>query len=180
MKKLKDFFVEYFFYFFIYAIFGWLYEIILFLIVDHKFINRGFLFGPYLPVYGFGAILLIYILRKNIVKKRSFWQHVLNIIFVFIVVFIITTVVEYIAHYVLDTYFDIILWDYSHDYWNINGRVCFAASRNFAIGGTFLALIVQPWLFNYSKKYPYKKRAWISLILFAFVIIDFIISITYR
>ena len=139
-EKKYERFNNYIIYFMLYAIIGWIYEVLLELLVwHHGFVNRGTLFGPWLPVYGFGGLLLAITLNKLLKKKKkNLIEWIINILTVFIAVFIITTVVEYITHYVLDTYFNIKLWDYSKDFLNINGRVCFNASRNFAVGGTIL------------------------------------------
>ena len=55
---------KYIFLFFIYSFIGWIIEIILTIVMDHKLINRGFLIGPYLPIYGFGCVFLVFILDR--------------------------------------------------------------------------------------------------------------------
>ncbi len=50
MKKILNFIIDNYIIFYVYAIIGWIYEVSLFLIRDHKFVNRGVLFGPYLPI----------------------------------------------------------------------------------------------------------------------------------
>ncbi|MEE3343860.1 MAG: putative ABC transporter permease [Bacilli bacterium] len=171
-KKIRNLFI----YFFVYAVIGWIYELFIFYYHGEGWINRGFLYGPYLPVYGFGMLLLIAAL-KNIMNKKFKMGKIINVLLVLIGVFIIATLTEYIAHYILDTYFNIKLWDYSKQFLNINGRVCFNASRNFAIGGTFLLYCINPIVDKFIKKTKEKKLNTITIVLFAIVIIDLIITI---
>lgn len=175
MKKIIDFFEKNFYIFIVYAVIGWIYEVVWHLIVKNMFVNRGFLFGPYLPIYGFGAIVLYYILWKFKEKKHKIGKIDITPILVFILIFIITTVIEFIAHLILDQYFGIVLWDYTNDYWNIDGRVCFAASRNFAIGGTIGLYLIQPIIEKTFKKMPSKRKHLIFIPLFIIVLLDFII-----
>ena len=171
-KKLVSSFII----FFVYAVIGWIYELFIFYYHDGVWINRGFLYGPYLPVYGFGGLLLVNVLGKLLKKKKkNLFDWCVNILMVLVAVFVITTVVEYIAHYMLDTYFNIKLWDYSKEFLNINGRVCFNASRNFAIGGTVILFVIEPLIEKFIKKC--KKIDMISIILFIIVVSDFIITI---
>ena len=109
MKKLDTFFKKNFLIFITYAFIGWIYEVMWFIFMRGKFVNRGFLNGPYLPIYGFGALILYYMLRNFMKKKHKVGKLNINLILVFIIIFIVTTVVEFIAHYILDTYFNIVL-----------------------------------------------------------------------
>lgn len=177
MEKFLKFVEKNYFIFIVYAFLGWIYEVSLYLIRDHVFVNRGFLLGPYLPIYGFGALILYYLIYKFAIKKHKIGKVNITPVLVFIIIFIVTTVVEYIAHFVLDEYFGIILWDYTNDYWNINGRVCFEASRNFAIVGTVCLYFVQPLLENKLFKLKDNYQHILFVILFIPVIVDFIIKI---
>lgn len=178
MKRYVVLFEKMFLIFFVFSCLGWIYEVLLYLIRDNEFVNRGFLVGPYLPIYGFGALILYYLLWNFIKKKHKIGKVNINIILVFVIIFIVTTFVEYVSHYFLDTYFGIILWDYSDDFLNINGRVCFEASRNFAIGGTFSLYCIQPLIERFVTKFNNKKFYHIIIgILFLIMIADFLIKI---
>lgn len=174
IKKARDYFII----FFVYAVIGWLYEVLLFYFRGDGLINRGFLYGPYLPVYGFGALLLVVLLSKLLNrKKENIWQWVKDILLVLIFVFLISTAVEYVSHYILDTFFNIKLWDYSKQFLNINGRVCFGASRNFAIGGTIFLFLLQPFVNKFLSNTDERKINYLSLVLFVIVIIDLVITL---
>ena len=76
-----------FLYFMIYSFLGWLCECIYCSIPEKKFINRGFLMGPYCPIYGFGALLVLYLLHP----------FASNIIILFLAGVIVTSILEYIT-----------------------------------------------------------------------------------
>lgn len=173
IKKLRDCFI----YFFVYAVIGWIYELFIFYYHGEGWINRGFLYGPYLPVYGFGMLLLIASLKNIVKKKHKIGNININIILILIGVFLIATLTEYIAHYILDTFFNIKLWDYTNQALNINGRVCFNASRNFAIGGTFLLYCINPLVDKFVKKISDNKLNIIAIVLFSIVLLDLVITI---
>lgn len=174
--KWYEFFRKNYLFFIFYSFIGWIYEEIFFA-VQGEFVNRGFLTGPYLPIYGIGSLFLIYLLKDLIKKKIKIKKINITPIIVFLLVFVITTVVEYVGHFILDEYFNIILWDYSKNYLNINGRVCFYASRNFAIMGTIGMYFVQPKLERFLNKLSEKKINFLFVVLFLIFIIDFIFTI---
>ena len=91
---------KYFIYFVLFSIIGWLYEVLLELFIyNNGFVNRGFLFGPYCPVYGFGAIIFILALKG--LKKKKICVGKLNITpaLVFVGIVAISTIVELITSY---------------------------------------------------------------------------------
>lgn len=109
--------------FFIYSVLGWICEVVYCSVPKKKFINRGFLYGPYLPVYGFGATFVVVLLQNF----TSHWY----LVFIFGV--LITSVLEYFTSFALEKLFKVKLWDYSTYPLNINGRVCALNSTLFGI-----------------------------------------------
>ena len=100
-------------YFFIYAFVGWLMETLYSLLVLGHFTKRGFLFGPICPIYGFGAILMILFISKY--KNNS-----LKLFFASAILF---SVFEYVVGFALDAIFAARWWDYTYDFFNLNGRI---------------------------------------------------------
>lgn len=176
MKTYK-FFRKYFLCFIIYAFVGWIYEVLWFSFNSKKFVNRGFLYGPYLPIYGFGVLILLLLLNKIMNKKIKVFNVTITPVLVFILIFFITSIVEYISHYILDNYFNIVLWDYSKNCLNINGRICFEASRDFAIGGVLALYIIQPLLNKFLNKISDILQNIIFIVLFIIFITDFVVTI---
>ena len=246
MKKFLDKFSNYYIIFLVYALIGWLYEVFLmwFVFEPHKFVNRGVLLGPFLPIYGFGVLLLIVCLKKFMSKKHTLENPInlvvsvitlvsfititiieyttpkiysvavlfknygikliltnlvvlvtvvcitklypklkkINVtpILVFLAIWIITTVLEFVSHYVIDTYFHQLLWDYSKDFLNINARVNWDASRNFAIGGTIALYAIQPLVDKFLKKTQNKTKNIIALVIGIPMLLDFILHVVLK
>ena len=173
MKKINF----YFFCFLLYAFIGWIYEVILEFYYGNGFVNRGFLHGPYLPVYGFGALLIIFSVYSLSKKKIYIGKLSITPAIVFILIFLLTTIVEYITGSILDLFLTERLWDYSHYKFNINGLVCLSASTRFAIGGTLFTYALQPLFGKFIIKIPSKLQNILFWILFGTILIDFIMTI---
>src|SRR5574344_283707 len=109
--------------FLIYAICGWIIEVIAFKVENHKLVNRGFLFGTYCPITGIGCILCIFLLNK-------FKSYPLV---VFLLGMILTSGLEYLTSYIMEKVFHARWWDYSKAKFNINGRVKLINSIAFGI-----------------------------------------------
>ncbi|MGI5172014.1 putative ABC transporter permease [Treponema sp. OMZ 840] len=120
--------------FIIYSTVGWICEVIYCGTLAHKFINRGFLHGPWCPVYGFGGLLVIGLLRpfKN------------NLYILYPAAFLITGILEYITGWLLEILFNTKWWDYSQRKFNIKGRVCLWNLLLFAAGGSIAVMFVHP------------------------------------
>lgn len=104
--------------FFIYSFFGWIWESTFKSIRQKKFINRGFLNGPWLPIYGFGALIII------TVTFRLQENHIL----VFLLGMITASIFEFLVGYMMEKMFHARYWDYSHLPFNINGYISLPVS----------------------------------------------------
>lgn len=239
MKKLSDYYIT----FCVYALIGWLYEVLWmwFVVPPKHFINRGVLLGPFLPIYGFGALILLIFLHKFMKKRHTINNNIymfismitlttfiyttiieyttpkiynvlyylnhygigllisniivllvvcllknkfekiknldITIILVFLAIWIITTLIEYISHFIMDKCFNIMLWDYTKDFLNINKRVNWDASRNFAIGGTFFLYTIQPLLDKILPRTKEKTKIIIALVIGIPMLLDFIFHV---
>lgn len=172
-EKLKI----YFFSFMLYCFIGWIYEVILEFSYGHGFVNRGFLHGPYLPVYGFGALLVLFSIRPFAKRKIHIGKILITPIITFILIFLLTSVVEYLAGIILDVFFNKTLWDYSDEFLNINGIICLTASLKFATGGTIFLYLLQPLFEKLISKLPRILSNILFITLFIIILSDFIITI---
>lgn len=152
--------------FFALAFIGWCFEVLNEIRKGHGFINRGVLHGPWLPIYGFGG-LIIYILLKKYYKKP---------IIVFSLSFIISAIIEYFTSFYLEITKGMVWWDYSKKPFNINGRICFLYTLVFALLATILYYFVIPKIIDLLKKVNYKTLSVISIILLSLYLIDNIYS----
>jgi len=172
-KKLKI----YFFSFLLYCFIGWIYEVILEFTYGHGFVNRGFLHGPYLPVYGFGALLILFTIRPFSKRKIHINKLLITPIITFFLIFLLTSVVEYCAGIILDIFFNKTLWDYSDEPFNINGIVCLTASLKFATGGTVFLYLLQPLFEKLINKLSNILSNVLFVVLFLTIFADFLITI---
>ena len=136
---------EYFLYFIMYSVFGWLYEVFLEVVVYRwGFSNRGVLFGPWCVVYGIGALILIFSLSGLQKKKLYLGRIPVTPFLVFIGIVVITTVVELIASYIMEFTQGGWLWDYTRFSFNFQGRIALNPSIRFGIGGMVFLYLLQP------------------------------------
>ena len=156
----------YFMLFFIYAILGWIIETTLVSIEKRKFVNRGFLIGPYCPIYGFGG-LAITILLKNYTKDP---------IVLFLMAVIICGILEYFTSYIMEKIFKARWWDYSAKKYNINGRICLETVVPFGILGCLVMYVLNPITFKYLNMLSNSMLNIISAICFTIFITDNIVS----
>ncbi len=163
--------------FFTYCVIGWIYEVIWEAAIGNGFVNRGFLFGPYLPIYGFGMLILLYILRNMIKNKVRIGKIPVTFPAIFLSVLVIASIIEYAASYIMELLFHKRWWDYSYDLININGRVSLRNSSCLAIGATLLIYIIQPILNKFVPKKKTIITKTISIIIISVMVIDFAITI---
>ena len=143
--------------FFTFALVGWLWEVSLHLVKDHVFVNRGTMYGPWLPIYGAGGMLVLILLQKIREKK----------VLTFIVTFLLCGVLEYVTSWYLEYSKGTKWWDYSGYLLNINGRVCLEGLLIFAIGGTACIYIIAPFFDDLYNKIPVKVKWPIAGVLLA-------------
>ena len=149
-----------------YSFLGWCLEVGCKLIEKKKFINRGFLIGPYCPIYGYGALIMTIILIKYINDPVT----------LFIMIILSCSLLEYITSYALEKIFHTRWWDYSKKRFNINGRICLETMIPFGIFGMLIMYITNPFFYNIYNNLPNTILYIISVILFVIYIIDNIIS----
>ena len=123
-------------YFFIFAFLGWVMETLYSIYTLGHFTKRGFLYGPICPIYGFGALMLILFLAKY----RN------NNLKLFIYAAIIFSAFEYVVSYGLDALFAMHWWDYTNEFFNLNGRISIFYSFAWGIIAIIFINHVYPFL----------------------------------
>ena len=117
--------------FFIYSVAGWVTEVFLKFLEYKRFINRGFLIGPYCPIYGAGAVLIT-VGGKLLSPVDRTWAMS------FLIAFVLCGLLEYMTSYILEKYFHARWWDYTERPMNLHGRVWIGNLILFGIGGVFI------------------------------------------
>lgn len=155
--------------FFSFSVFGWIGECISCTINTHKFTyNRGFLLGPYCPIYGVGALYTYYFIAN--------FNN--DPVLVFIISVILTSILEYFTSYLMEKIFKARWWDYSDRFFNINGRICLRNAFIFGISGIAFTYLVKPSYINIISSIPHNIFIIISIALLVVFIIDYIASFT--
>lgn len=156
----------YFLLFLIYSFLGWCLEVSVKLIEDHTFVNRGFLIGPYCPIYGFGALFM-----------SLFLQRYLNDpLVLFVMIVLSCSVLEYFTSYILEKLFHTRWWDYHNRKFHINGRICLETMSLFAIFGMLVMYIVTPFFLRVFYSIPSHLLITLAALLFTCFVIDCIVS----
>ena len=177
-QNLKKQFSFYVLLFLFICVIGWIYEVALAFLYGFGFVNRGFLFGPYLPVYGFGGLILFVSLGGVMEKRRYIKKIPVTPLIVFLLIVLITTVIEYLTGYVLELLFARRWWDYSHYSFNLNGRVCLNTSVRFGIGGMVVLYLLVPLFTRLVQKVPRKGRTVAAFLVAGVLLADFILTLT--
>lgn len=170
VKSKKLDFSTYTIIFLIGSIIGFIYEQILYYLFESAVIKRGFLYGPYLPVYGFGAVLIVYFLKKY---KNS-------PLLVFFLSMLLTGIVEYVTGFLMFKVYHRVWWDYTGLLLNIDGYVCLRSVLTFAIGGLILIYIIEPLICKLCEKVNKNAYFCLSLFIITIFIADFIFTIIYK
>lgn len=174
-KEIRKKTAEYFIYFMLYSIIGWIYEVFLEVVVYRwGFSNRGVLFGPWCAVYGFGALILFALLGRLQKKKLYIRKIPVTPILVFIGIVLIATFVELIASYIMELTHGGWLWDYTRFSFNFQGRIALNPSIRFGIGGMIFLYLLQPLFKKLTVKMSDRTLYTVSLILFLILLADLI------
>ncbi|MDU1315454.1 putative ABC transporter permease [Anaerococcus hydrogenalis] len=122
---------RYIIFYFFFALLGWVWESIYCTAQNQKWQNRGFLYGPLCPIYGFGSIFALFaydLVNEGVLERLSPLQ-------IFIVGFIISMILEYPTSYILEKLFHARWWDYTDVPLNLNGRTSVPTSIGFGLAG---------------------------------------------
>lgn len=132
-------------FFTLYSVIGWCYEVFLEVVVYRwGFTNRGVLFGPYTPVYGFGALAFI-LLVYPVIRDRSKKEKLLFIPVVFLLCMAIATAIELATSYILEAATGSWPWQTYADYkLNFQARIALSPSIRFGLGGLLFLYVLQP------------------------------------
>lgn len=159
--------IIYFLIFMIYSFFGWCFECVHMAITTKEIVNRGFLNGPFIPVYGIGLTLITSLLSKF--KDNFLVLLVMSIL--------IIGLLEYFISFMMEKLFKIRWWDYSNRNFNINGRVCLNTMTLFVTGAILIVYKVHPLIIKILDETSYKVLFVIFIISLIYFALDLIISL---
>lgn len=152
--------------FFSLAFAGWLWEVVLHIFLDGALINRGTMFGPWLPIYGVGGVLTILLLQRlgdNPIR-------------VFGAAYLGSGILEYTTGWALENFFGMKYWDYSQSLFDIRGRVCLEVLMMFAVGACVILYIAAPKLDELYNRIPDRIKVLLCICLLAAFAADLVYS----
>ena len=160
-------FIDILIYFITYSFLGWIMESIFRSICEKKLINTGFLKGPFCPIYGIGAIIMLLFLK-------SFSNNLLLLFFISVIVL---TLWEYLVGVLLEKLFHTKYWDYSNNKFNFQGRICLMNSIFWGILGVVFTQYIHPVVENILGKIDIRLLTFIYAIIGIVMLVDMVISV---
>lgn len=131
------------FFFFIYCFLGWCIESTIVSVNTRKLTNRGFLRGPALPIYGFGAILILFCTLPF--EGNVFMQYIVGVV--------ACTVLEYVTAVLMEAVFKTKYWDYSGKFLNFQGRICLVSSLFWGVLTLFVIKVIHAPIAEFTLKH---------------------------
>ena len=160
-RRKADFYILFFF---VASLIGWLWEVAIYLVLTGDFINRGAFYGPYLPIYGVGSLLLWFALQRFHQRK---W-------ITFVLATVICSALEYATGAYLEWKWGMQWWDYSGLWLNIDGHICLLSVVFFGLGGMFLNCYVMPYYMRLYHRVSAGRRRILCVVLITVFAVDLI------
>jgi len=155
--------------FFAFSLIGWCIEVTLKYFQYHRFINRGFLTGPWLPIYGAGAVLIT-------ISVNSLSRFESSLGTTFTISFVVCGLVEYFASYFMEKKFHARWWDYSGKPMNLHGRIWIGNLILFGLGGVIIINIVNPLFLGLMGQMSFAARAVLGGCLTVLFLADYVMQ----
>lgn len=157
---------QWLFFFYMYCFFGWCFESAWVSFKSKKLVNRGFMRGPFLPLYGSGAIMMLVVsmpFRDNVVL--TYFAGVIG-----------ATVLEYITGVTMEALFKVRYWDYSNQRFNFQGHICLSSSIAWGFLTILMTRVVHQPIERVVMALPQKPLAYVTAMVTIYIVIDFTLS----
>jgi hypothetical protein len=141
--------------FFLFAFIGWTWECAIAFIDFGVFVNRGTLYGPWIPIYGFGGLLIVVVLNRLSMRP----------LLCFFVAIVLCGTIEYLSATVIWDLHHVKYWDYSGYFFNIQGKVCLEGLLAFGILGMVGLYVLAPMTDEMLLRIPLRLRMVLSTVL---------------
>lgn len=158
---------QYFLAFMAYSFVGWAYESLLYTIQEKKVISSGFLYGPCCPIYGGGAVIMIFV----------FYGRTENPLVMLFGGMFLATAVEYATAVILENCFHKKWWDYSKIKYNFQGRICLLAAVCFGVMCLILCKVIHPMFLSMIIRVPKDVQFWTAAALAVIFLIDYFVTV---
>jgi uncharacterized membrane protein len=163
---MGDTMLNIFYTFLLYSVIGYLGEVVYCLLITKHLTNRGFMYGPVCPIYGFGAVFIVYVL--------AYFKISPFIVFSFGL--LSSTLLEYVTSFLMEKTFHMKWWDYSKMHFTIKGRVCLINSLIFGVGSLLVVYYLHPLLLNTIYQIPTTMKLIFVISGMSFFVVDYFVS----
>ena len=158
--------IQWLFFFYFYCFFGWVFESTYVSIKGRKFVNRGFMRGPFLPIYGSGAIMML-------VVSMPFQD---NLILTYLAGCVGATALEFVTGTVMEALFKVRYWDYSNQKFNYKGHICLGSTIAWGFLTIFMTEILHKGVERLVFSIPHFIISVTTILLTAVILVDFTLS----
>lgn len=155
--------------FFLFSCIGWVMEVLLKYIQYHRFINRGFLIGPYCPIYGFGVVAITVLVGGFIGREGTIGE-------IFLAGLFICGALEYFVSWYMEKVFHARWWDYSQKPMNLNGRIWIGNLVLFGVASVVIVKWVEPSLFRVMEDWPSSLLKTLAIVIVVLFVADQVVS----
>lgn len=161
--------IDYVLFFFTFSMIGWLWEVLFGFIATGEFVNRGTMHGPWLPIYGYGGVFILLLLKP--LRKRP--------VLFFITTMLLAGVIEYATACYLELVLGYSWWTYEGYFLNLNNKICLEGLLIFGLGGAAITYFAAPLLNNLYAKINYAARVIICVVLIFSYLVDYLYTQKY-
>lgn len=153
--------------FVIYSFIGYLIEVICMCFEEKKFVfSRGYFIGPYLPIFGFGSLIVTFFLSK----------YKGDVLTLAVMTMVCSCVLEYFTSLILEKIFKLRWWDYGNKKFNLDGRICLETGVLFGVGGVFIVRVLNPLMKSFLALFSPKMIIILGIALSLIMLVDFCVS----
>lgn len=157
---------QWLFFFYFYCFGGWCFESAVVSLKSGKWVNRGFMRGPFLPLYGSGATMMLVVSRP--------YQD--NVLLTYIAGVIGATALEYVTGVVMEALFKVRYWDYTNNVLNFQGRICLRSSIAWGFLTILMTRVIHLPVEQFVFSMPQRLLNYATVILTIYMVADFTLS----
>ena len=157
---------QWLFFFYFYCFFGWCFESTYVSLKQKKLVNRGFMRGPFLPLYGTGAIMML-------VVSMPFQD---NVFLTYLAGVVGATILEYITGVTMEALFKVRYWDYSNQPFNFQGQICLGSSIAWGFLTILMTRVVHKPIETFVLSIPMNVLTIVTSIITVYIVADFTLS----
>ncbi len=158
--------VQWLFFFYFYCFAGWCFESVFVSLKSRKWVNRGFMRGPFLPLYGSGAIMMLVVSRP----------YADNIWLTYVSGVIGATALEYVTGVVMEALFKMRYWDYSNRFLNFQGQICLRSSLTWGLFTVLMTRVIHYPIESMVCRIPTRVLYYGTVVLTVYIVADFTLS----